>query len=158
MTKFCINCGKEISEGMSFCTECGASTQEDKLQKNSKFQETVHQQTTQIVDAPPSGKYGVVGTGYFFVMMFLYAIPGIGWLICLITVLVAKNENKKHFAKAMLIWLIIGLVLAIVGYFIFRWLGGMFIDYINTDLGGQYGDLNELFEQIKNGSFNLPTK
>ena len=92
-------------------------------------------------------------------MMFLYAIPVIGWLVCLITALAAKNENKKHFAKAMLIWLIIGLVLAVVGYFVFRWLGGALMDYINQATDGAFGEWSDIFEQFKqfqNGGSSLP--
>ena len=101
----------------------------------------------------------MVGTGWFFGMMLLFAIPVIGWLVCLITALAAKNENKKHFAKAMLIWLIIGLVLAVVGYFVFRWLGGALMDYINqaTDGAiGEWGDIFEQFKQFQNGGGSLP--
>lgn len=169
MPKFCTNCGKEIADGVAFCTECGtpapaeeaASTTEIRKEESNPApaptQQTytqpvqpqpVYQQPAPAVDAPPSGKYGVVGTGYFFGMMFLYAIPVIGWLVCLITAFAAKNENKKHFSRAMLIWLIIGLVLAVVGFFAFRWLGGMLTDYINAEFGGQFGGLQELLEQF----------
>lgn len=179
MAKLCTNCGREIAEGVAFCTECGtkapaeaAATTEIKNEppKTAPLKQTntppiqpqpAYQQPAPAVDAPPAGKYGVVGTGYFFGMMFLYAIPVIGWLVCLITTLAAKNENKKHFAKAMLIWLIIGLVLAVVGYFVFRWLGGMLTDYINAEFGGQFGDLQELLEQFKqfeNGGLIPPTE
>ena len=82
-------------------------------------------------------------------MMVLFALPVGGRLVTLITAFASKNESKKHFARAMLIWLIIGLVLAVVGYFVFRWLGGAITDYINAEFGGQFGDLQELLEQFK---------
>ena len=177
MAKLCTNCGREIAEGVAFCTECGtkapaeaAATTEIKNEppKTAPLRQTYTppiqpqptvRQPAPAVDAPPAGKYGVVGTGYFFGMMFLYAIPVIGWLVCLITALAAKNENKKHFAKAMLIWLIIGLVLAVVGYFVFRWLGGALMDYINQATDGAFGEWGDIFEQFKqfqNGGSSLP--
>lgn len=175
MAKFCTGCGKEIADGVAFCTECGtpapaeeaaAATEIRKEEPKpapapaqQTYTQPLYHQPAPAVDAPPAGKYGVVGTGYFFGMMFLYAIPVIGWLVCLITALAAKNENKKHFAKAMLIWLIIGLVLAVVGYFVSRWLGGALMDYIKqaTDGAiGEWGDIFEQFKQFQNGGSSLP--
>lgn len=165
MAKFCTGCGKEIADGVAFCTECGTPAPADTPQEAPQPYTPPVQQTAPSpaatataappraaavpAEAPPAGRNGIVGTGWFFGMMLLFAIPVIGWLVCLITAFASKNESKKHFARAMLIWLIIGLVLAVVGYFVFRWLGGAITDYINAEFGGQFGDLQELLEQFK---------
>ena len=204
MAKFCTGCGREIADGVAFCTECGTKAPADTPQEAQRPQETAAEQTAQAPnpqtaaqpapEAPgeqaapaqtaytpppqteparqqqtstpsayqspaPASESKVVGTGWFFGMMLLFAIPVIGWLVCLITALAAKNENKKHFAKAMLIWLIIGLVLAVVGYFVFRWLGGALMDYINQATDGAFGEWGDIFEQFKqfqNGGSSLP--
>ena len=173
MARFCTECGKAIMNDVAFCTECGAAAPKEDTAPQQPEKEPVMAATaptqpqpqtyahaTQQDAKPTGGKYGIVGTGYFFGMMFLYAIPVLGWLVCIITAFAAKNENKKHFAKAMMIWLIIGIVLSVAAYFVFRWVGGMLTDYINTEFGGQFGDLQELLEQFKqfeNGGFTLPT-
>lgn len=165
MARFCTGCGKEIPNGVAFCTACGTPAPTDAPSEVAKPQTPPQQPApaptmtataapprityAPTADITPAGKNGIVGTGWFFGMMFLFAIPVIGWLACFITSFISKNENKKHFARALLIWLIIGLVLAVVGYFVFRWLGGMLIDYINAEFGGQFGDLQELLEQFK---------
>lgn len=165
MAKFCTGCGKEIADGVAFCTECGTPAPADAAPEAPPPYTPPVQQTAPSpaatataappraaavpAEAPPTGRNGIVGTGWFFGMMLLFAIPVIGWLVCLITAFASKNESKKHFARAMLIWLIIGLVLAVVGYFVFRWLGGAITDYINAEFGGQFGDLQELLEQFK---------
>lgn len=165
MAKFCVSCGREIADGVAFCTECGTPAPADAAQEAPQPYTPPVQQTAPSpaatataappraaavpAEAPPAGRNGIVGTGWFFGMMLLFAIPVIGWLVCLITAFASKNESKKHFARAMLIWLIIGLVLAVVGYFVFRWLGGAITDYINAEFGGQFGDLQELLEQFK---------
>lgn len=59
----------------------------------------------------PTGKYGVVSTGAFFGLGLLYSIPVIGWIACIIMSFVPQNVNTKHFARAAMIRLIIGLVL-----------------------------------------------
>lgn len=165
MSRFCTGCGKEISDGVAFCTECGAAAPAEAAAPPPQVVPQLQPQTAPAParaatppptytqsnngEQPPKGRYGVVGTGYFFGMMFLYAIPIVGWLVCIVMAFASKNENKKHFAKAMMIWLIIGIVLSVVGYFVFRWLGGMITDYINAEFGGQFGDLQDLLEQFK---------
>lgn len=140
----CKNCGKEISPGVAFCTECGKPIQKtDKVIHATSTHQPIYQHPTQpvaVTDSP------VVSTGTFFGLMFLFAIPVIGWIVCIIMSFAAKNKNKKHFAKAMLIWLIIGLIFSVISYFVFRWLGSTLIDYINSEAGGQFGDLQDFFK------------
>lgn len=110
---------------------------------------------------PKGGKYGVVGTGAYFGLMLLFAIPVIGWIACIIMAFAPKNENIKHFAKAMMIWIIIGIVLSVAAYFVFRWLSGSITDYINQMTDGAFGDWKDIFgqlDQFKNGDFSsIPT-
>lgn len=166
MAKFCSNCGNEITGSETFCTECGTpvtsnetktlQTETDTKQESKAPQESAQPTYTASPSTvyrsqplPLSEKSGIIGTGYFFGMMFLYSIPVVGWLVCIITAFVPKNETKKNFAKAMLIWLIIGLVLSVIGYFIVRGIGGMITGYINNELGSQFSDLTEIFDLIK---------
>lgn len=157
MAKFCTNCGKEIAEGVAFCTECGTpvSAEEPKSVQSEPVAEqeikpeqpvytapapvqktqTAAQQPVYQAPAPQSEKSGIVSTGYFFGMMFVYAIPVLGWLVCIITALAAKNKSKKNFAKAVLIWLIIGLIFSIIGYFVIHWLGSTLAGYFNSAFG-----------------------
>ena len=199
MAKFCTNCGKEIADGVAFCTECGTKAPADTPQEAQRPQETAAEQTAQAPnpqtaaqpapEAPgeqaapaqtaytpppqteparqqqtytqsayqspaPARESKVVGTGAFFGLIFLFAIPVIGWLACLIMAFASKNKNIKHYARAMLIWIVIGLVFAVIGYFVFRWLGGALMDYINqaTDGAiGEWGDILEQFKQFENG-------
>jgi len=47
MAKFCTNCGKEIADGVAFCTECGTPAPADTPQQAPKPQETATEQTIQ---------------------------------------------------------------------------------------------------------------
>lgn len=91
----------------------------------------------------------VVSTGAFFGLQFLFGIPVIGWLVCLIMAFAPKNKNIKHYARATLIWLIIGLVAAVGLYFMFRWVGGVIMDFINQATDGTFGEWGGFFEQFK---------
>ena len=178
MSRFCINCGNEIADGIAFCTECGTPAPAEKSglpeEKPSEAppppptpQQTYQPQPQQIyqqpVYAPPAavqdikpkgGRYGVVGTGAFFGLMLLFAIPVVGWIACIVMAFASKNKNIRHFARAMLIWLIIAAVLCAAMYFLFAWLGNILKDYISEATGGQFGEWKDLLEQFQNGDFS----
>jgi len=156
MAKFCKECGAEIPEGVSFCNACGASVQ----QAASQSVQQPKAQPVPLMD-------GTVGTGYFFGMMLVYAIPIIGWIACILTALKGKQQTKKNFAKAMMIWLIIGLILSLITGVIITWLGTLLVDYINelaaAELGttgelGEFQDLLNQLQQFEGGETALPVE
>ena len=67
---------------------------------------------------PPSGSsYAVMSTGGFVLASLLMCIPFIGLLICIIWAFVScSNENRRNFARACLILMIIGIVLSLAAY------------------------------------------
>lgn len=179
MAAFCTECGTEIPDGAAFCSECGTKAPVSGAQPAPQVAQrpieipadVSSQQTDQAAPhttsqpAASTGKEAeVASTGYFFGMTFLYAIPAIGWIVCLLVAFTAKNRNKKNHAKATLIWIIIGIALTVIAFFVLRWLGGMLKDLINTEFSaqfeqfGQFGDLNDLFEQFQSGGLNLPVQ
>lgn len=74
-------------------------------------------------DAPPpaDSKYAVMGTGSFILLSILFAIPIVGQIACIVMAFAAKNLNRRHFARAALIFLIIGLVISVILFFVGRW-------------------------------------
>ena len=132
MAKFCINCGAEIPDGTAFCTGCG-----------TKIEETTPQMSTSY-NIPQPGSYGVVSTGYYFFMMIFYAIPVIGTIACIFTAFKGKNKNKKNFAKAMLIWLVISLILSLVLFFAFKAIGNFVVSSIGEEMGIEINDIKDL--------------
>ena len=168
MAKFCTECGKEIAEGVAFCTECGT-----KAPVNTQASETVTEEVrteapihtrpvqtyppqqsytapTQTVYAPaaPDPADKVVGTGTYFGLILLFALPVIGLIACLVMAFASKNRNIKHFARAMLIWTIIALVLVGILIAVLTMLANSLMDYINQMTGGELGSLGELFDQL----------
>ena len=162
MARFCTGCGSELNDNASFCTNCGKAFDTQQTAQNTmqtpaapQAPKAKAQPAAQPVYAPVPNT-GVVGTGYYFGMMLLFAIPVIGWILCLVTALSNKNQSKKNFAKAMLIWLIIGLILSIVLFFVIQWAAIMVMEYVNTYAAemtggamGELGDLGELFELMQ---------
>lgn len=126
-----------------------------KLQQQPSYEQPMDSHSTVMQDIrPKSGKYSVVGTGAFFGLMLLFAIPIIGWIACIVMAFASKNENIKHFACAMLIWLIIAAVLCVATYFLFAWIGNALKDYISEATGGQFGNWLDIFEQFRNGEYS----
>lgn len=85
-------------------------------------------------DTPPTGKYAVMSTGSFILTSILFAIPVVGLIACIVMAFASKNLNRKHYAKAMLIFMIIGLVLAVILYFVSGWV----LEAVTGYLGGAF--------------------
>jgi hypothetical protein len=81
-------------------------------------------------------------------MMLLFSIPVVGWLACIVMAFVSKNGNRRNFAKAMLVFLIIGAVLAVMCFFLFKWVWEAVVDYaqetVSEATGGAMADLGGL--------------
>ena len=178
MAKFCTECGKEIADGVAFCTECGTKAPADPA---PSVTETVTEAVTTkvetpVVHTPPAQSYQaqqtytqpapdpaskVVGTGAYFGLMLLFAIPIIGQIACLIMAFAPKNKNIKHFARAQLIWMVIAIVLIGILVALLSVLTNTLMDFIKESTGGEFsnwgdifsnlGDLEGLTEQFQNG-------
>ena len=167
MAKFCTECGKEIKEGVAFCTECGTKAPADPATATT---ETVTEAVTTKVETPvvhtPTAQTGyqpqqtytappaadptnkVVGTGAYFGLMLLFAIPIIGQIACIIMAFAPKNKNIKHFARAQLIWMVIAIVLIGILVALLSVLTNSLMDYINQLTDGQFSDFGDLFGQL----------
>lgn len=69
-------------------------------------------------------------------------MPFIGFIACIIMCFAPKRKSLKNYAKANLIWAIIGLIfgtLLIVGIIA---LGGSLMDLLSEAMGGGLGDLS----------------
>ncbi len=148
MAKFCTGCGMELNDGLMFCTSCGTKVPEgvpaevDVVKEEIRAAAEVKQEQVPIQEQPPQQQYippqqhtppsqaiqpaenHSASTAHFFWMMLVYALPLIGWLICIIMAFAPKNESKKHFARAILIWGIVGIVISIIGLITMSLLGG----------------------------------
>ena len=70
-----------------------------------------HSQQTYTPSAPAAQP---VSTAYYFWMMLLFAIPVIGLIVCLVTAFSGEDASRKNFSRAALIWIVVGVVLAVV--------------------------------------------
>ncbi len=175
---FCTECGADIPAEIKFCTSCGNPMREvaqpvpamaaataaapmPAVQPTSQaaprpaYTSPAQPQPVQTVinaDAPPKGsKYAVIGTGAYIGTMFLFCIPIVGWLACVIMAFSSKNLNRRNYARAMLVFLIIGAVLSVALYVVFSWVSEAVMQSLNEATNGMLGDsggLGDLFDII----------
>ena len=119
------------------------------MENNIPEIETTAEQTSHVsapVYAPlPAQTDPVVGTGAFFGLEFLFALPLIGFICCIIFSFAPKNRNLKHYARGKLIWSIIALVLSILlilcAAIFLQALPGM----VSEELGIEVNELDDIF-------------
>ena len=106
MPRFCTSCGREVPVGLRFCPECGA--------------EQVPVPASPPMPAVREAGEEVVGTGAFWGLTLLYAIPVVGFICSIIFSLVPENRNIRHHALAILIWKLICAALLALTYLMIR--------------------------------------
>lgn len=107
--------------------------------------QTVYQPVYQ---APAESPNKVVSTGAFFGLEFLFSIPVIGWLVCIIMTFAPKNKNLRHYAQAKLIWLVIGIVLCVGLVLLIAWIGTIAMDYFEAYMDETMIPWESLLEQL----------
>lgn len=119
MAIICKKCGQELEEGTKFCMACGEKVEMESIpqpvqpQPQPRPQQPVQPQPQPRPQQPvkPDKTTKVVGMGAYFGMILLFSIPIVGLIACLIMAFAPKNKNIKNFSRAMLVWLLIGIVI-----------------------------------------------
>ena len=166
---YCTKCGTQVAEGVKFCTSCGtpmgaaqpqAAPQQPQQQAAQPQPQQTYQQPQQQYQQPqqqyqqpyqPQPPYGQpyqqpiyteepISTGSYMLMFLLLMIPIVN-LICMIVWACggSSKKNKVNLSRAMLFWMLIGMV---IGGIIALAGGMLFGDSIN--------ELMELGNELKN--------
>ena len=106
----CPNCGANMQEGSAFCTNCGTRFEEPQ----ASYQQPVYQQP---VAQQPAGDdlRAPLTTGQFFLMDLVGCIPLVGLIMYFVWAFGSNaNVNRKSWARAKLIWVLISTVLSVL--------------------------------------------
>lgn len=122
----CSNCGAQLQEGDKFCTSCGAEVEAQTEQRqptqsqNNSPPPPPRQKVQSQPNYPPpnqsvsNGNPPPVGVLKFLLVNILFAIP----IVNIIAILVISfkgsiNPNLRNYARAILIFLVLGIVLMV---------------------------------------------
>lgn len=120
----CPNCGTNNSDSTKFCITCGARLDAGAQQA---AQQADYQPSAPVVMQPMNNQ--PLTTGQFFLMDLILAIPLVGLIMCFVWAFGdGSNPNRKAWAKAKLIWILIGVVLTILFVVLFA---GVFASIVN---------------------------
>lgn len=118
----CENCGAELADGTRYCTNCGAEVAFNATQENvaENQQQTSYDQ--QAYNYAPQQQYypqpvmdPPLSVGQYIGMFLLMAIPIVNLVLVLVWAFGGSvNRNKKNYARAVLIVMLISIVLAII--------------------------------------------
>ena len=162
MAKFCGQCGSELKENATFCGECGAKVvqQVEEISRPAP-QKPVYAQPEPVQPiqrpAPQPPVYTqkdeeeqpkrnlfdkktddnmseTVKTGFYFWMSFLYAIPVIGWVICLFNALINKNKSKRNHARATVLTVVVMMAISFAVTFAVKTAVNMAIEKAGIDV------------------------
>lgn len=142
------------------------------LQPEAESQEIIPAKETK-PQKPAKPQADVVGMGAFFGLIPLFLIPVIGLIASIIYSFAAKNKNVKNFARAWMIWNLVGIlcIALAIGAVVFAVRAALntVSEYLsNPENLAQYGmigeilseipeeERQELIEQFKSGAFGDP--
>lgn len=160
---FCTKCGAQVADGIKFCNSCGnpmgaaqhqAIPQQPRSQAAPQQPQQIYQQPQQpqqpyqqpYQQQPPYGQpyqqpiytEEPISTGSYMLMFLLLMIPIVN-LICMIVWACggSRKKNKMNLSRAMLFWMLIGMV---IGGIIALAGGMLFGDSINElmELGKEF--------------------
>lgn len=122
---FCTNCGNQVPDGIRFCTSCGAPMKEAAPAQSAQQPMQQAPQPAPIYGAPPGTAYQEepISMGGYIGIIFLMVLPLINLILLIIWACGGcKKVNKRNFARAMLVWMVIasalgGLLLLVGGLF-----------------------------------------
>ena len=77
-----------------------------------------------------------VSTAYYFWMQLVFMIPVVGLIVCLVTAFSGEDASRKNFSRAVLIWIVIGIILAIIGAIAAAVIGSSIAGAIMDSFGG----------------------
>ena len=103
-------------------------------------------------------QFAPVSTGAFFGYKLLYGIPVIGWILCLVFSFTEKKVNKRNFARATLIGLIISLVITcVIGFAVVKVAQVVIEQVMMETLGdsfGEMGAMKDVLNELQDGKYD----
>ena len=111
---FCPKCGSNVPDSTKFCPTCGEMLAGEPAQQapvaepQAQYQQPVYQ-------AAPADNPAALKVSQFFWLDFLTGLPLVGFILTLVWGFGGDvNENKRNYCRAKLVWLLIGIAVAVI--------------------------------------------
>lgn len=78
--------------------------------KRPAARKTMSEPVPRIVEATIPDEYRPIGMWGYFGYQILFAIPVIGWILCIGFAFMANNRNVRNFSRSQFCWLIIYII------------------------------------------------
>lgn len=102
----CPQCGNPMAPDAQFCGNCGAT-----MMQTYNAPPQAYQPQQQMYQNPNTQPLGV---GDYMLMFILLALPLINLIMLFVWAFGNGNLNRKNYAKAALVFMIIGVVLSVI--------------------------------------------
>ena len=100
MAKFCTECGAAMENDRAFCPNCGKAVEGG----SNPFKEPARNSN---LEEPMS-------LGDWIITLLITYIPVVGFIMTIVWALTASNTSKKNYARAMILFMIIGFVFVVL--------------------------------------------
>lgn len=113
---FCPKCGSNVPDSVKFCPTCGEVLSAQPQEEPQPEQQSTAQPQQPVYQAAPADNTpAALKVSQFFWLDFLTSIPLVGFILTLVWGFGGDvNENKRNYCRAKLVWLLIGIALAIL--------------------------------------------
>ena len=111
---FCPKCGSNVPDSTKFCPTCGEMLAGEPAQQ-APVAEPQPQYQQPVYQAAPADNPAALKVSQFFWLDFLTGIPLVGFILTLVWGFGGDvNENKRNYCRAKLVWLLIGIAVAVI--------------------------------------------
>lgn len=98
-----------------------------------------------------------VSYGEFLGVLWLFAIPVIGWIACLIFMFAPKKKGLKNYARAVVTWVVVKIIVAVLVVLLaINLFSSSILPMINDSLGTQFSDIGQvvgIISDISSGNY-----
>lgn len=112
-------------------------------------QEPIASEQTPVTPQKPQKSKETIGFWEFLGMIALFSVPVIGFIAIIIFMFSPKRKSLKNYARAMMTWLVVRLVVAVlIICLVITAVGNLLLPTINESLGVEFDNIFEVAELV----------
>lgn len=118
-------------------------------QNTVQQQEPIASEQTPVTPQKPQKSKETVGFWEFLGMIALFSVPVIGFIALIVFMFSPKRKSLKNYARAMMTWLVVRLVVAVlIVCLVITAVGNLLLPTINESLGVEFDSILQVAELV----------